>query len=401
MARGFLIGDKMDIANIDEKQSLIKLQKFDPSSLARTSELGVNYNFEEVMPNANEIINLSQELDPKVVSNFPEVNQKEIEKCCAEILQYFNKINKFDNSTNNAIQVRNNLVSRSETLRDNFFNKLLKYKSMMPVNFEGNVDFKIYEKQIKNLTKHAQESAIELKGLLNSLTETYQTTENQYKKLSTNFETKIAEVNSKIEVTKTNISDVFDKQKNDLTDKFKNLKSELKESLALEEARTLWETKKNTHKKSYILIGILISIILIGLPALVICYIEELATKVASLSNVFSQQHVPTGQENSAWIFALSNQITRLLIIGLPITAYIWATRILVRIFLANKVLMDDAYERKTMLDTYLYLVGQGNANTEDRPLILNALFRSSPGQAPDIEPPNLSDVVNLKRKDG
>lgn len=47
------------------------------------------------------------------------------------------------------------------------------------------------------------------------------------------------------------------------------------------------------------------------------------------------------------------------------------------------------------MLDTYLFLTGQGQAQEEHRVLMLNALFRPLPGQAiQDVEPPNWAELM-------
>lgn len=381
----------MALPKIEGETNLTELQTFDPESLARKAELGTNYNFEEIVPVAQEIINYSKNLDIKIVTTFPQQNQIEIYNRSKNSLESFYAVLSFDNSGQNASLVRNRLIGRVKQEQTSYFALFIKYRSMMPINFKGISSYDIYMKKIEEIEKQAT-------ILDRKITEIFTQYGEANSKLD-HFHRQSEEVDTRIKETQKNIGTKYQEYESALKSNFENLKTELKESLSLEEARLLWESKRNSHRQNYIVLGIILAVILIVTPVIAILNVDFIADKIKILSESFSNQSIPTGQEENAWVFALSNQITRLLIVGLPITAYIWATRILVRIFLSNRALMDDAYERKTMLDTYLYLVGQGNANIEDRPLILNALFRSSPGQAPDIEPPNLSDVVNLKKQ--
>ncbi|WP_181181392.1 hypothetical protein, partial [Mesorhizobium sp. B1-1-5] len=75
---------------------------------------------------------------------------------------------------------------------------------------------------------------------------------------------------------------------------------------------------------------------------------------------------------------------------------YLWVLKAVMRFFMRSMLLMDDARQRETMLDTYILLTEKGKADERDRPLILWALFRQTPGHGPDgIEPPDFTEVIN------
>jgi len=63
-------------------------------------------------------------------------------------------------------------------------------------------------------------------------------------------------------------------------------------------------------------------------------------------------------------------------------------------------VLMDDARQRHTTMDTYFHLIESNGATTEERGLMLNALFRPLAGHGQDnVDPPNFIELMG-KGKD-
>jgi hypothetical protein len=87
--------------------------------------------------------------------------------------------------------------------------------------------------------------------------------------------------------------------------------------------------------------------------------------------------------------------VNRLLLIGAPVALYFWLVRILVRYNSMALAMMDDAHQRRTMIDTYIHLIEHQVARTEDRAILLNAIFRASPGQGNDVEPPSFVDLID------
>ncbi len=56
-----------------------------------------------------------------------------------------------------------------------------------------------------------------------------------------------------------------------------------------------------------------------------------------------------------------------------------WVGRLLTKLYLSQHHLRQDAQERATMTETYLALIENDAASTDDRQVILNALFRNTP----------------------
>ncbi len=92
-----------------------------------------------------------------------------------------------------------------------------------------------------------------------------------------------------------------------------------------------------------------------------------------------------------------------IVIITLPALAFFWFLRFIARIFVTNLQRQQDARERTTMVETYLALIREGEnvAKPDERILILNALFRPGPGDAPDMAPPaDLLDIIKRGPKE-
>lgn len=87
--------------------------------------------------------------------------------------------------------------------------------------------------------------------------------------------------------------------------------------------------------------------------------------------------------------------ISRLVIVSAPLAMYFWAIKLIVRFNTRSMVLMDDARQRQTTMDTYFHLVENNKASPEERGLMLNALFKPLPGQGQEnVDPPNFMELV-------
>ncbi|MBD8689342.1 MULTISPECIES: DUF6161 domain-containing protein [unclassified Rhizobium] len=98
----------------------------------------------------------------------------------------------------------------------------------------------------------------------------------------------------------------------------------------------------------------------------------------------------------------LSMQIARMALIAVPIATYFWLLKIVVRIFMRSLVLMDDADQRATIMDSYYALTGDGMTDERALPMMLWAIFRPLPGHGPDgIDPPDFTEAINAGLKIG
>lgn len=79
------------------------------------------------------------------------------------------------------------------------------------------------------------------------------------------------------------------------------------------------------------------------------------------------------------------------------LTMYLWAMRILVRLYTTEHHLAIDASARGAMMEAYLGLIEADAANAADRPIVLQALFRPvQDGMVRDDGPPGITPAALL-----
>jgi hypothetical protein len=190
-----------------------------------------------------------------------------------------------------------------------------------------------------------------------------------------------------------------------------------REEMKLESIRLSWESRFNEARRAFriacglllIYLGITIgSAYVFGLPIVkALANIEQTAASTVPSAPTTEATSAPPApnpvaipKEESVAV-AIVHQFGRLIVFSVPVFVWLWAGRALMRYFMRSMLLMDDARQRQTMLDTYFLLSDKGRADERDRPLVLWALFRQTPGHGPDgIEPPDFTEVINagLKR---
>ena len=79
------------------------------------------------------------------------------------------------------------------------------------------------------------------------------------------------------------------------------------------------------------------------------------------------------------------------------LTMYLWAMRLLVRLYTTEHHLAIDASARGAMMEAYLGLIEADAANATDRPIVLQALFRPvQDGMVRDDGPPGITPAALL-----
>lgn len=173
-------------------------------------------------------------------------------------------------------------------------------------------------------------------------------------------------------------------------------RAKIVEDLKLKEARQLWTNRATRARKEYVGSCFVLAILLVLVPALAIWQSEAIFGFFRSIGEAVLVDLPDNASETAILIAAVS----RLVLVTMPVALYIWLIRIVVRFNMRSLLLIDDAEQRNTMLETYLHLVERDADVKADRPLILEALFRRTPGHGPEtIEPPNLADVMRLGGK--
>ncbi|MDN4633154.1 DUF6161 domain-containing protein [Sphingomonas sp. PsM26] len=76
---------------------------------------------------------------------------------------------------------------------------------------------------------------------------------------------------------------------------------------------------------------------------------------------------------------------------------YLWAMRLLVRLYTTEHHLAIDASARGAMMEAYLGLIKADAASATDRPIVLQALFRPvQDGMVRDDGPPGITPAALL-----
>lgn len=175
-------------------------------------------------------------------------------------------------------------------------------------------------------------------------------------------------------------------------------RAQVVEDLKLKEARQLWMDRADRARREYRASWYVLAILLLVIPGLAIWQSGAIFAFFRSIGEAVLVDLPENASETAILIAAVS----RLVLVTMPVALYIWLIRILVRYNMRSLLLIDDAEQRNTMLETYLHLVERDADVKADRPLILEALFRRTPGHGPEtIEPPNLADVLKLGSKPG
>jgi hypothetical protein len=168
------------------------------------------------------------------------------------------------------------------------------------------------------------------------------------------------------------------------------------EALKIDASHKLWSDEAKKHKMAYWCSSIVIAA-LIGIPIVGIVTEYRQILEILHSLNVSSLEGLPPNIDG-AMLTAIS--ISRLTIIALPIALYFWLIKLSVRFNTRSLAMMDDANQRNTMMHTYLNLIEKGAAQTEDRALLLNAIFRPAPGHTSEgIDAPNLADLIQRGSK--
>lgn len=181
----------------------------------------------------------------------------------------------------------------------------------------------------------------------------------------------------------------------DLRQKLTNFEAAIRQELGLDRARENWSKRYTEARTSFKNTSILLS----GMIAVPFVTAFLAGPAVVRFVNNFDLA-VLLGAGGSGAVFG--HFLTRLVVISVPLFAYLWGLRVVIRYFTRSMTLKDDARMRETMLDTYFMLVEAGRADEASRPIILNALFRPAPGHSTEgTEPPEMAAYLESIAKMG
>lgn len=174
-----------------------------------------------------------------------------------------------------------------------------------------------------------------------------------------------------------------------VSDSVRTFEKQTIERLKLSSLSKLWKTKAKKHKVLHTAMSVVMLITFLFLTQLLLNAFDK--TWIDTVVATFELSEKP---ENWQELFA--GLTPKIIAFGLPVAGVIWLARVFLRLFLSNKLLMEDSEQRSVMLDTYLALFEDSDVADADRHLLLNAMFRPLPGETNDIEPPNLAELIKI-----
>jgi len=215
---------------------------------------------------------------------------------------------------------------------------------------------------------------------------------------TTSFPKKIApiknSIESELEALKEQLLDIKEQSKNDYIEvqkakkEFFDTKRAIEEDNRLYSSQKYWSDKKKSHQRRSWILSALFTIIV----TLLVFWTTQNINTLKSLS--IQESNTSKKIEN---ILPKATSLKHL-IIHIFSSLLIWLSRIILKIIFSNLHLKEEAYEKETMIVTYLALIKEGGGlNESDRSLILEAIFRpSTNGLIKDESSVTLLDVANI-----
>ncbi len=158
-----------------------------------------------------------------------------------------------------------------------------------------------------------------------------------------------------------------------------NSKTSTEEDQRLEKANSFWNTKSESHFKRFLLYLFLILFWISGSFCVLLHTLSQYAKDIKYADNIF--ELLPYIPKNA-----------------LLILLAVWGTRVLLRLLLSENHLKTRAEEKKILIQTYVELVKDGLANTDERHIVLGSVFSlSQDGLVSDDNMPRPSmNPINL-----
>ena len=249
----------------------------------------------------------------------------------------------------------------------------------------GIVEFELFSRGIKD---RARTEAASLRKLSGEMT----TRLDELKQLQVLQGSEFDSLNQKVELQiteqATNFNDAQDARDAQWQQKLADAEAELKRlndtydtHMAIAAPVSYWETKRSNHKNWALWSFIALTVCMVAFGWFLYCEVKDIgamvdATRTAALAAASKATTASTAPASMTPLLDI--------LAGWKIGAYIllvtlvfWFIRLLVRIFLSNIHLENDAAERVTMAKTYIALMRDGSLNGKEHiGTILAALFR-------------------------
>lgn len=175
---------------------------------------------------------------------------------------------------------------------------------------------------------------------------------------------------------------------------FLNAKNAVEEDNRLYASKEYWSQKKQKHRKIALILSVVFTLLIVSLLIFIAQSITNLDILYLSDSNVTESMQSIKSHTKTSIQYLIIHFVQSFLILSL----LVWLSRIVLKIIFSNLHLKEEAYEKETMIVTYLALLKEGGGLREsDRSLILEAIFRpSTNGLIKDESSVTMMDVANV-----
>lgn len=167
-------------ADRSPKESVRRIQNFDPGTLPREEELGSNLSFREAVEPAQQLIDLYNQLGVSALDEIPPAQLNQIKKQADADYNKLQQVLNFSiEGQNNPTQARNNVISNIEKAYQPAFNKLhpfISYSVSRTVDFqrlenEGRSAIQSVRDQADDLTEQLEQTRDEAQEILKEVRE--------------------------------------------------------------------------------------------------------------------------------------------------------------------------------------------------------------------------------------
>lgn len=153
-----------------------------------------------------------------------------------------------------------------------------------------------------------------------------------------------------------------------------------------------WTDRANTAWWALVISALVLFVLMVVIPTVAIWENDAVITLLKHLTEAAG---VDVADQQNPVVLTVAT-VSRLVVVTIPLALYFWLIKLVVRFNTRSMLLMDDARQRATIIETYYKMIEQSAATVEDRALILQALCRPAPGHGADsVDPPNFTEVID------
>jgi len=154
------MGTQQEIQKRPECQkSLERIQQFDPATLAREEDLGNQFSFKEVIPQAVRLISLYRQISLVALNDLPESQLDSLKNQANSDFNRFEQILNFSLKQDNPLNARNTLIQQMENAYQGTFNIL---HPIISYSTSKSADYKRLETEARAMLQGIEDKASDL-----------------------------------------------------------------------------------------------------------------------------------------------------------------------------------------------------------------------------------------------